>query len=185
MHEKRVERVLQKMKEEQIGGLLISDPASIFYLTGAWIHPGERLLVLYLSEAGDHKLFINELFPVTRDLGVEKVWFKDTDDAVQILADHIGRVARLGIDKNWPSGFLLQFMQDRNDVLKNQVSLFSGYFDEEIEWSYVNDSPMIDRLRMCKDEEEREFMRAASRLNDQAMGKANSARCLASSVHYF
>ncbi|MDO4719835.1 MAG: Xaa-Pro peptidase family protein [Peptostreptococcaceae bacterium] len=171
MHEKRVERVLQRMKEEQIGGLLVSDPASIFYLTGAWIHPGERLLVLYLSEAGDHKLFINELFPVTRDLGVEKVWFKDTDDAVQILADHIGRVARLGIDKNWPSGFLLQFMQDRNDVLKNQVSLFSGYFDEEIEWSYVNGSPIIDRLRMCKDEEEREFMRVASRLNDQAMGK--------------
>ena len=29
--------------------MIISDPAVIFYLTGAWIRPGERLLVLYLN----------------------------------------------------------------------------------------------------------------------------------------
>ncbi len=60
------------MKERKIPQMLISDAPAIFYLTGKWIHTGERLIALYLNENGNHKLFINELFPVTEDLGVEK-----------------------------------------------------------------------------------------------------------------
>ncbi len=60
--------------------MLVSDPTSIFYLTGVLIHPGERLLALYLNLNGNNKLFINELFPVSEDLGVEMVWFNDTQN---------------------------------------------------------------------------------------------------------
>ncbi|MDN6754296.1 MAG: hypothetical protein L0M06_17215, partial [Enterococcus sp.] len=30
------------MNEQDYGQLLVSDPTTIFYLTGRWIHPGER-----------------------------------------------------------------------------------------------------------------------------------------------
>lgn len=171
MHEKRLNKVLQAMEREKMDALLLSDPSSIFYMTGKWIHPGERLLVLYLSLSGEHKLFINELFPVTEDLGVEKVWFKDTDNSIKLVSDHMERDRVIGIDKNWPSGFLLQLMEERRHRKNNDVSLFSGYFDEEEEVHYVNGSMLMDRIRMQKDEEEREKMRVASRLNDEAMDK--------------
>lgn len=50
MKERRVERVIEKMKEQGYGQLLVSDPTTIFYLTGRWIHPGERLLVLVITQ---------------------------------------------------------------------------------------------------------------------------------------
>ncbi|MBP1864659.1 Xaa-Pro aminopeptidase [Clostridium tetanomorphum] len=105
MNEIRIKRVLKEMEEKNILQIIISDPASIFYLTGKWIHPGERLLALYLNIDGNHKLFINELFPVYEDLGVEKVWFNDTKDGVQIISLYIDKNKTIGIDKNWSARF--------------------------------------------------------------------------------
>ena len=85
----RLESILEKMKAENLEQMIISDPASIFYLTGKWIHPGERMLALYISTRGEHKLFVNKLFPITEDLGVEIVWFDDTNNAVEILSEAI------------------------------------------------------------------------------------------------
>lgn len=152
MKNDRVSRVLDMMREEKVPQMLVSDPAAIFYLTGKWIHPGERLLALYLNIDGNHKLFINELFPVYEDLGVEKVWFNDTDDGVALIAEKVEKDKAMGIDKNWPAKFLLRLME-----------LKGGN-------SFVNGSMILDRIRMCKDENEKAFMREASRLNDLAVG---------------
>lgn len=149
----RLNKVLIKMKENDIQQMLVSDPNAIFYLTGKMISPGERLLVLYLNINNNHKLFINELFPVHEDLGVEKVWFDDTKDAVKIISEYIEKDKTIGIDKNWPSRFLLHLM----DLIP--------------ESKYVNSSFIVDSLRMCKDEEERNLMRNASHINDLAMDK--------------
>lgn len=147
----RLNKVLEKMKSQNIPQLIVSDPSSIFYLTGRWIHPGERLLVLYLNINGDRKLFINELFPLTEDIGVEKIWFKDTDDAVKIISKYTDKTLPIGIDKNWPARFLLRLM-----------GLKAGS-------SFVNGSEIIDRIRMCKDDSEKKLMIEASRINDEAM----------------
>ncbi len=147
----RLESILKQMKAQNLEQMIISDPSSIFYLTGKWIHPGERMLALYISIRGEHKLFINRLFPVTEDLGVEIVWFDDTQNAVEILSKAVLKDKAVGIDKNWPSRFLIELM-----------NLKAGS-------SYVNGSLIVDRVRMIKDEEEKNFMREASRLNDLAM----------------
>ena len=149
----RLESILEKMKAENLEQMIISDPASIFYLTGKWIHPGERMLALYISTRGEHKLFVNKLFPITEDLGVEIVWFDDTNNAVEILSEAILKDKALGVDKNWPARFLIGLME-----------LKAGS-------SYVNGSLIVDRVRMIKDEAEKDFMREASRLNDLAMEK--------------
>lgn len=149
----RLNKVLLKMQDNNIHQMLVTDPSSIFYLTGKMINPGERLLALYLNINGNHKLFINELFPVHEDLGVEKVWFDDTKDGVLIISKYIEKGQTIGIDKNWPARFLLHLM-DLNPKSK-----------------YVNSSFIIDTLRMCKDEEEIELMKKASHINDMAMDK--------------
>ncbi|UFH65365.1 Xaa-Pro peptidase family protein [Clostridium cadaveris] len=151
MKTERVEKVLEQMKALEIPQAIIADSAAIFYLTGKWIHPGERLVALYLNVSGNHKLFINELFPVTEDLGVEKVWYNDTQDPVAIMADYIEKNKTIAIDKNWPARFLLKL-----------IDLGAGS-------KFVSAATLVDTVRMCKDEEEKEFMREASRLNDMAI----------------
>ena len=46
MDEKRIGRVLEKMEGAGLSQLLVTDPLSIGYLTGAYIYPGERMLAL-------------------------------------------------------------------------------------------------------------------------------------------
>lgn len=153
MKQNRIEQILAKMEANGIPQLIISDPVAIFYLTGTWIIPGERLLALYLHKSGDARLVLNELFPQEGDLGVELVWYNDIQDGVEILSKVIGEDDVIGIDKEWPAKFLLRLQEifpDRN---------------------YVNSSLLIDQVRMIKDEEEKELMRESSRITDRVMGE--------------
>ena len=78
MKENRVNKVLEKMKNEGLKQILVSAPPAIFYLTGKWFHPGERMVTLLLKASGEHKLIVNKLFPVEEDLGIDLVWYEDT-----------------------------------------------------------------------------------------------------------
>ena len=151
MNQNRVSRVLKSMEEQGVSQMIISDSAAIFYLTGAFIVPGERLLVLYLNVNGGHKLVINELFPQEKDLGVDLVWYNDIQDAVEVLFEYVDKDKVMGIDKSWPSKFLLRLQE-----------LGGGS-------KFVNGSPIVDYVRMVKDEKEKELLRESSRLNDCAM----------------
>lgn len=153
MNTERVKKVLKEMQERNVPQMLVSDPAAIFYLTGRWIHPGERMLALYLNLNGNNKLFINELFPVTEDLGVEKIWFNDTQDGVEIVSKYVEKDKPMGVDKNWPARFLLRLMELKGGS------------------TFVNGSAILDRVRMYKDEEEKKLMREASRVNDIAVDR--------------
>ncbi|PIH05476.1 M24 family metallopeptidase [Clostridium combesii] len=144
----KLNRVLKSMKEHEIPQMIISDPTAIFYLTGKWIIPGERLLALYLNVNGNHKIVINELFPQEEDLGVEIVWYNDIQDGVEILSKFVEKDKVIGIDKVWPSKFLLRLQE-----------LGGGS-------KFVNGSFIVDYVRMIKDEEEIAILRESSRLND-------------------
>ncbi|NBI07158.1 M24 family metallopeptidase [Senegalia massiliensis] len=151
MNESRVNRVLKSMEENGIPQVIISDPNAIFYLTGKWIIPGERLLALYLNTNGNHKIVINELFPQEEDLGVDILWYNDIQDGVEILSKYVEDGEIIGIDKTWPSKFLLRLQE----LLTNS--------------KFVNGSHIVDHVRMIKDEEEKELLRESSRINDKVM----------------
>ena len=153
MKSNRFENVMSMMKSDNLTQMIVTDPTSIFYLTGKMIHPGERFLALYINTNGSHKLFVNELFPVPEDLGVEKVWFNDTQNPIELLSTYINEKEVMGIDKSWPARFLLALMESLKDT------------------KFINSSYIIDTLRMQKDEEEKDLMRKASEINDIAMDK--------------
>ena len=149
---KNLENVLLTMKEHKISQLLISDPAVIFYLTGASIQPGERLLALVLRADGQNRFFINDLFHQTRDLGVPITYYNDTEDGVALVAKALIPGEAVAVDKNWPARFLLRLQE-----------LHTG--------KCVNSSSAVDGVRAIKTPEEQEKMRIASRLNDQVMDR--------------
>ena len=146
----RTNKILEKMKQQGINQALISDPYSIFYLTEYLENPGERFFAVLLDENGDHKLFINALFPLEKDLGLEKVVYSDTDNPIELLAKYIPNGSVVGIDKVLPARFLLPLM---NHLPENK---------------FVDVSQIVDRVRLIVGEEENELMRRASLLNDAA-----------------
>ena len=149
----RVTKILSQMEESKIPQLIITSAESIFYLTGKMIHSGERLVALYLDVNGNHKFLVNKLFPINEDLGVEIVWYDDIENPIDRLEKIVKQGEVLGVDKDLPSHFLIDLM-GRN-VIK----------------AFVNSSPIIDRLRMIKDEEEIKIMKEASKINDAVMLK--------------
>lgn len=153
MNAERLQKILAKMEEKNLPQMIVCDPMAINYLTGRMIDPGERLYVLYLNASGGHRIFINNLFTVPEDLGVEKVRFSDTDDYLGLLADCLVSGQAVGVDKNFPSRFLLPVME-RSGAGPFTVS-----------------SICVDEVRACKDEEEKAIMRTASQINDKAMAR--------------
>ncbi|MCF6096081.1 Xaa-Pro peptidase family protein [Thermovorax subterraneus] len=152
MNKHRLEKIRQEMERQNIPQLVISDPASIFYLTGKWIHPGERMLVLYIEAGGECKLFVNELFPVDEDLGLEKIFFNDMADPVKLLSEHVKDGETLGVDKNWPARFLLRLMEFKKGC------------------KFVT-SDIVEKVRMKKDPSEIDLMRKSSKINSEAVKK--------------
>lgn len=154
MNQKRMNNVLEQMQKKGIDHLIISDPSSIDYLIDYRNDPGERMYVLLLKLDGNHTLFLNDLFYLDKELDLDIVWYNDTDDYVQILADHLQDAHCIGIDKFWPAKFLLPLMSLTND-----------------ESCFELGSICVDYIRMKKDEEEQKLMIKASQINDQAIDK--------------
>lgn len=150
MNLERIERVLHAMKEKNLEQLIVSDPMSVWYLTGVDVAPFERLFALLLRTDGSHVLFLNNLFHVP-ETDLTEVWFSDTDDSIGMIAEKIVPDAALGIDKEWPARFLIPLMERCPHMTP------------------VLASDCVDDCRAVKDEQEKKLMREASRINDLVM----------------
>ena len=150
MNRERIQRVCRLMQEEGLRQILVTAPTSLFYLTGRWISPGERMVALLVDEFGEVTLFANRLFALRDNIDIPLIEYDDTEDPIALLA---GRLARgeIGIDKVWPSHFTIRLMAARDDI---RPVLGSG---------------PVDKARMCKDAPELSAMRASSLLNDKVL----------------
>ena len=130
----RINNLLRNMENQGLEQIIVTSSPDIFYLTGKWISSGERMVALYLNKKGNHKLIVNKLFPIYEDLGVEIVWYTDLDDSVKLLSTIVDKEKALGVDKNWPSHFLIKLMEMKGAK------------------AFVNSSPILDRLRRMQRE---------------------------------
>ena len=147
MRWERIDNVRREMVERGMSSLIVSDPMSIYYLSDVYIEPGERMLAL-LIKPDAVKLYVNALFPVEQQDGLEICVLNDGfEPTIQLSQDVSGIV---GVDKNWPSRFLLALMERAS--IKPVVG-----------------SPAVDICRMHKDACEMEEMRKASAGNDRVM----------------
>jgi Xaa-Pro dipeptidase len=153
MHNDRLQKIRRNMKEKNIDQLIITCPDSVFYLLEEWIHPGERMMALYVNQVDQPKLVLNALFPIERELGVEIINYDDTEDPITYLRKLINKDQVMGIDKEWPSRFLISLMEQERDL------------------KVINSSIAVDEARMIKTPAEIQLMREASAVNDKAMGE--------------
>ena len=146
----RISKIVQGMEQHGVEQMIISDPSTIFYLTGRFVAPGFRLLVLYLDTDGGCTFFINALQSDYASLHSDICWYKDTEDPIVYLAEKIRPGATVAVDKNWSANFLLRLMKVRQA-------------------NYVLTGEIIDRIRMIKDEGEIRAMRETCAINQKVM----------------
>ena len=153
MHVERANRILKALDRLDARQMLITDPMSILYLTDIYVQPFERFFGLLLRVDGNHVLFLNKLFFVPQDVGIEKVWYSDTDPVTDIVAKYLDHSSPLAVDKDLTARHLLPLMGKRAAA------------------SFINGSPAVDYTRGIKDAEEQKKMIAASEINDAAMAQ--------------
>ena len=153
MNQQRLQKVLDNMKQAGLHQLLVTETEPVYYLTGIWVSPMERMMALYIREDGKVTFFGNKLFAIAPQEGLEMVEHTDSDDPVAQLAAAV-LPGELGIDETWPSRFLIGLMSHRPDVKP------------------VLGSEPVAQATMYKDEEERKLMRAASRIHDACIDMA-------------
>lgn len=152
MNASRLSRVISGMQRMGLRQTLVSSPASLFYLTGQWIFPGERMVALYIRDDGTVGLYANRLFALRASPALPLHEYDDTQDPITLLSEAL-LPGRLGIDKNWPSHFTIRLLEARRDITP------------------VVGSACIDQARLCKDSEELALMRESSLKNDQAIAQ--------------
>lgn len=152
----RLEKVYALMSSGEHGPkmdvMLVSAPDAIFYLTGVWVHPGERLLTLVLQPDKQPMLYVPAMFQVGV-VDFDVTYYQDHEQPLVQLASALPNASVVGVDKDWPARFLLAFM-----AMKPSTQVINGSF-------------VIDRARVSKDEHEIQLMAAASQLNDQVMAE--------------
>ena len=156
MNKTRLSRVIANMEAQSLEQIVVTSTSSVYYLTGIHVEPMERMLALYIHTSGRCVLYANELFAIPPQEDLELLLHTDSDDPAALLAAGVAS-GRLGIDKSWPSKFLIRVLEARPDVAP------------------VLGSAPVDEARMIKDEAEIAAMRRASRINDQVVGQAIAA----------
>lgn len=156
MNKDRILRIAALMREQELPQIIVSSTASVFYLTGYWVEPHERMLALLIDVDGNATLFGNTMFALPESKELPTVLHTDQDDPVKDLAAAL-RPGKVGIDKFWYSKFLLALISHRSDILPAPGSV------------------PVDTARKLKDNKEREAMRHSSRMNDEVMALAISA----------
>ena len=156
MNTNRIARVIGNMHACGLNQIIVSNPASVFYLTGVWHEPYERMLALHVVDDGTLTLYANRMFALRGLTDVPMIEYEDTDDCVAVLAGGV-KSGVLGIDKTWPSHFTIRLMEMRPDIRP------------------ALGSQPIDDARMIKDAEEIDLMRISSQKNVTACRRTAEA----------
>ena len=153
MYTKRIQRVVSALQSMDLEQMLVTDPVSIYYLTGIYVEPLERFLGFYINAEGRMVLFLNHLYNVPKDTQYEQAWFADTDPVEKVIEPFIAADKCLGVDKDLKARFLLPLLHDKAAA------------------GFVNASYAVDITRAVKDAEEIKWMRLASEINDKAIAR--------------
>lgn len=153
----RANRILEALEQLRGGAqLLITDPWSIFYLTGFYADMLERFSGIALRRGEQPIIMINELHQLPVFDNAEICYHRDTDDVAAAIADALDPARPLGVEASLRAGVLLP-LQARQAA--------AGCF--------LSDAA-VRAARSRKDARERELMRRSSAANDAVMKQARS-----------
>lgn len=148
----RVRRACGLMERSGCDALIVTSTPNVFYFTGKWIDPHERLLAVLIRLGHDPVVFAPALH--VSDFASETsecVFLKDGEDAIAILAGYLADTGTVSIDNTWQSANLLALMGKKPGL------------------RYVTSDQVLVPLRMIKDHLEMERIRQSGAIADRVM----------------
>lgn len=153
----RIEAVRDRMKEHNTSVLMLVPSSYMKYVTGYSIRGDERFFAFIMPADGPCLAVGNVLYKQQMaDIPAEEfLYWKDGENAMAMVKQELGRrgiaAGEIIIDPGMPAVFIMELIK---------------YFPES---RLVNAAPLIDPLRIYKDEAERQTMREACRRADTAL----------------
>lgn len=150
MLQDRLARVRDRMRKNNLEQIIVTQPQSIFYLTGMWCNPMDRLDALIVTQ--DSCRMLCYVLAVIEPEDCQISVYADTGETVRRLSEMLNPVAT-GVDGWLHSRFLLPLMQLRTDIP------FSV-------------SRCVEEARMIKTPQEIALLRRASEITDSVFADA-------------
>lgn len=150
MIEERLSRVRARMRAHGVEQLIVTQPEAIYYLTGLWCNPMERLDALVVTQARCRMLCY--VLAVIEPADCEVTVYRDAGAAVSELSRLLD-AGETGVDGALPSRFLLPLMAQRPDVT-------------------LRVSSCVEEARMIKTDAEIALLRRASEITDDVFADA-------------
>ena len=140
----RLERVRAAMRRDGLRQIIITQPQSIFYLTGLWCNPMERLDALIITQ--DRCSMLCYVLAVIEPQDCSVTVYSDTGVTIDRLSELLDS-GDTGVDESMPSRFLLPLMHRRPDLRLRLCAC-------------------VESARMIKTPEEIALLRRASEITD-------------------
>lgn len=150
MQQERLNRVRETMEKQGIAQLILTQEQHIFYFTGSWVHPLDRLDALVVGMDSCRMLCYN--LAVLETAGCETIVYSDTGKTVNVLSSLLADLPT-GVDAQMQSRFLLPLIQKRPGI----------------RWRVAD---CAEEARMLKDADEIRCLRYASELTDRVFASA-------------
>lgn len=150
LNEARFQAVVANMKTCGFHQILVADDNAMLYLLGQKIHPFERAGALLIKDTGEIHAYMNHIFCFEPDEKMQMHYYSDGEDIYQMIADELDP-GEVGFDKEWQAKHVIGILMKREDIRP------------------VLGSEPIDLARSTKDGTERDHLRYAAQINDQAV----------------
>lgn len=148
----RIRRASALMEKNGCDALIVTSTPNVFYFTGQWIDPHERLLAV-LIRLGQEPVIFAPALHVSDFASTDRecVFLKDGEDAIGILAGYLADTGTVSIDNTWQSANLLALMGKKPGL------------------RYVTSDQVLVPLRMIKDRQEMDSIRQSGIIANRVM----------------
>lgn len=160
MIKQRTLKLKELMKSQEMDYMVLIPGANLYYFSGLKMHLSERPSMLFLNADSEDAILLPKIAfptasPVLKDEYAYYLYSDDEgyDNALKTL------VKELDLDGKKTGVASMNMRVMEYELLKRHAP----------HSSFVDGSPIIDDLRMCKDEKELSFMRQAAGITEKAL----------------
>lgn len=148
----RIRKVNQLMEQNACDALIVTATPNVFYFTGKWIDPHERLMAVLIRLGKEPVVFAPSLHVGDFDSSkTECVFLNDGEDNIGILAQYLEDTGTVSIDNTWQSANLLALMSKKPGL------------------QFVASDQVLVPLRMIKDSQEIDIIRKSGYAANRVM----------------
>ncbi|TXK90305.1 aminopeptidase P family protein, partial [Parageobacillus sp. SY1] len=156
---KRLQLFSEWLQEQHISFALITSSPNVFYLSGFYCDPHERLLALLIFPQEEPALICPQMETArVKQAGwtYEIIDYTDTDNPWQLLEHHV-RSRNIAVER---------IAVEKSHLSLERYELLHTYFQAR---SWINAEEKLRQLRMIKEEKEIVVLRQAAELADYAV----------------